>query len=418
LTYVKNQLEITQAITTSSITFSKNPQQYSDQETFTVKVANGYISSQKAASSAIVSIGAQQMGVSITLAQDGSTSDLIGTSTVPLLESTQNGQLAPGDRAVKVTFNEDNKNFDVEPVDSTLTITKEDARMYYSGDSMFSTGSTNVPSVEVTSSVIVKDITAVSGDPSYDANAGDIRNAKVTFYKDGVAICSNVVPVISGSETKEGTASCKWTGLAGSSGSQQYLIQPVVTNYYTDTLAGDGAMIITVYQPITSNFITGGGYLVLGSNSAGSKAGDSGSKNNFGFNVKYNKAGTNLQGTINTIIRRTESNGIHLYQVKGNSLTNLIVTANPLKPSVSSPAKATFIGKANLADVTNPSSPVSLGGNAKLQVTMTDSGEPGSSDKIGITVWDGSSALWFSSNTIANGLATEQTLGGGNLVVH
>jgi hypothetical protein len=28
-----------------------------------------------------------------------------------------------------------------------------------------------------------------------------------------------------------------------------------------------------------------------------------GTKNNFGFNVKYNKSNTNLQGNINTIVR-------------------------------------------------------------------------------------------------------------------
>jgi hypothetical protein len=61
--------------------------------------------------------------------------------------------------------------------------------------------------------------------------------------------------------------------------------------------------------------------------------------------------------------------------------------------------------------------PVSVDGNATLQVTMTDMGEPGLSDKIAITVWNKDGGLWVSSNW--NGTTTvEQKLGGGNLKVH
>ena len=53
-----------------------------------------------------------------------------------------------------------------------------------------------------------------------------------------------------------------------------------------------------------------------------------------------------------------------------------------------------------------------------MQLTMTDKGEPGTYDSIGITVTDGAtSKLWFSSNWSVN-KTVEQTLGGGNLVVH
>jgi hypothetical protein len=55
-------------------------------------------------------------------------------------------------------------------------------------------------------------------------------------------------------------------------------------------------------------------------------------------------------------------------------------------------------------------------GNATLQVTMTDKGEPGTGDTIGITVWNKSGGLWLASNW--DGTKTlEQVLGGGNLVV-
>ena len=48
---------------------------------------------------------------------------------------------------------------------------------------------------------------------------------------------------------------------------------------------------------------------------------------------------------------------------------------------------------------------------------MTDMGEPGSEDKIAITVWNKTGGLWFASNW--DGTRTvEQTLAGGNLKVH
>src|SRR5439155_24157730 len=75
-----------------------------------------------------------------------------------------------------------------------------------------------------------------------------------------------------------------------------------------------------------------------------------------------------------------------------------------------------FACKGNLSDITNPLSPVSLGGGFQLNVSISDNGEPGSTDSIGWTLWNGSTLLysskWDGTKTV------EQGLGGGNLVVH
>jgi hypothetical protein len=77
---------------------------------------------------------------------------------------------------------------------------------------------------------------------------------------------------------------------------------------------------------------------------------------------------------------------------------------------------ATFVSKANLQDISDPYNPISLGGNLSLVVTLTDPGEPGSSDTIGLTLWKGTELL-FSSHW--NGVQTiEQFLDGGNTVIH
>ena len=58
-----------------------------------------------------------------------------------------------------------------------------------------------------------------------------------------------------------------------------------------------------------------------------------------------------------------------------------------------STGKATPIGKASIQDITSPNNPISADGNAALQVVMTDNGEPGSADSMGMTVWNKAGGL-------------------------
>jgi hypothetical protein len=205
----------------------------------------------------------------------------------------------------------------------------------------------------------------------------------------------------------------------------------MVGGYYTRNVQDDDT-VITVAQPITSNFITGGGFLV-NTNTYGQRPGTVGAKTNLGFNVKYNKSGSNLQGNMNIIDR---SSG-RVYQIKATSMTSLGIQycqadsngiianscgAAPVAPcttnaTVACPILANFNAKANIQDITNPVSPISIDGNATLQVSMTDRGEPGASDSIGITLYDKNNALWLSSNWNVT-KTVEQQLGGGNLVAH
>jgi len=77
---------------------------------------------------------------------------------------------------------------------------------------------------------------------------------------------------------------------------------------------------------------------------------------------------------------------------------------------------AIFDGKANMQDITNPLLPISLGGNLTLHVTMTDRGEPGSSDQIGVTVYNSSGGILYSSDW--DGVKTSELyLKGGNILV-
>jgi hypothetical protein len=90
-------------------------------------------------------------------------------------------------------------------------------------------------------------------------------------------------------------------------------------------------------------------------------------------------------------------------------MTSLATNPNPAGGT------ATFNGKANIQDITDPAHPISIDGNATLQVDMTDTGNV-NTDTIGITVLNKAGGLWFSSNW--NGTRTiQQVLVGGNLSV-
>jgi hypothetical protein len=242
-----------------------------------------------------------------------------------------------------------------------------------------------------------------------DGSRGDIRNAKVTFTNMAGSPypgCSNLpVGLVTTGDTTVGAATCNTAIPFGTSGSTQYDIRILVNGHYVDNNTAENS-VVTVSQA-TSGMITGGGYLV-NTNSGGQYAADAGQKTNFGFNVKYNKSNTNLQSNINTIIRR----GGRVYQIKGNSMTSLTNQLN----SSGTGGTSTFNGKASIQDITNPLATVAIDGNVSLQVKMTDNGEPGSSDKIGITVWNKNGGLWFSSNWVSPN-TVQQLLEGGNLVV-
>lgn len=286
-------------------------------------------------------------------------------------------------------------------IDITVNVTREDARATYTGSLFTSTSSVNSGIATVTLSATIQDITAVTRDIAHDPYTGDIRNAEVKFIdrETNNVLCIAPVGLATLFDNKTGTATCDWVVDIGQADSQDFTIGIVVNDYYTRDASADNT-IVTISKPL-NEFITGGGYLIM-SNSSGLYPADASTKANFGFNVKYNKKGTNLKGRVNIIIR----NGDRVSQIKSNAIDQL---------SVDSP-NATFNSKANIQDITDPLIPISIDGNAALQMTLTDNGEPGSSDSIAITLWNKNGGLWYSSNW--DGTKTiEQNLDGGNLVV-
>ncbi|WP_165871451.1 MBG domain-containing protein [Flaviaesturariibacter flavus] len=395
--------------------------QYSDTVTFRARIIGGapkFANTAGAADSVIFKVGTQVMGT-VVFSIDGA--DLVAALPTSLLETVA-GQMAPGTKTITAVFKTPNGNYGLTTANNTLsdpyfTIDKEDARIEYTGDQLMSTGTTTTAIVKLRAQVL--DITAVPADPAYDKAAGDIRNAKVMFVNgESRTPLSGWLPVVLiAGDSRIGTVAFNDTVVLSSAETDREISIGIVVDYgyYRRDCTADNT-VVTVYKPV-GDFITGGGHVVP-DKSVGTMKSDIGTKTNFGFNVKYTKKGTSLQGNMNIVFRRTENDGVlHTYQIKANSLQSLAVNAS--NPALQT---AQFSSKANLTDVTNPLAPVARGGNKTLYVYMTDRGDPGSQDSISIVLVEGTANpavlanLIYSSEWLLN-KSGQKGLRGGNLVV-
>jgi hypothetical protein len=198
----------------------------------------------------------------------------------------------------------------------------------------------------------------------------------------------------------------------GNTNSGTYEVDINVNGNYIGSLTDQ---LVTVSKPL-GDFISGGGHITATSAmpSAGKYKADLGSVTNFGFNVKFNKSGTNLQGGMNIIVRSSGK----VYHYKVNSMSYLGVTLNDANAMCANGTKgssAIFQAKANLQDITNPSQPWSMGGNLSVEVRLKDKCEPGkNNDMISITIKNGTELLYSSYSS--GGQTLDRTIDGGNLV--
>jgi hypothetical protein len=179
--------------------------------------------------------------------------------------------------------------------------------------------------------------------------------------------------------------------------------------------------VVTVSAP-ANDFVTGGGYIIPitstfnrpvinGVNNA------DGYKNNFGFNIKWNKTLKNLTGNWNTIIRRKEGNVVHSYQVKAKPNTLVVTQYAPGKYR----ADMVFTS-VNFQDLTCGCWSDG-GGKSSVNVTVIDNGEPGSMvDQVYILIKDKNGNTFYSSSATANLKTTFEStiplLNKGNIQVH
>ena len=282
-------------------------------------------------------------------------------------------------------------------------ILQEDALVTYTGALFASTSGNNNQAV-ISLAATVQDIA--------DGFTGNISNAKVQFYnaETNTPIGGPLdVQLVNANDPTVGTVQYDWTvTLSGNTDWDSYEVGIQVIHYYTRDYEADDALI-TVSKPL-NDFFTGGGYIYM-EEPEGPYAGDVGTKCHFSVNAKWTPNGNNPKGKFHFLVRRLESDGIvHTYRFKSNSITSIGI--NPLTD------EGDIAGKCSIQDVTDPTNPISLGGNKPFLVEVQDNGEPGTLDNIAITVYNNNGgSLLFSSYW--NGVQTVyDLLDAGNLQVH
>ncbi|NNF68828.1 MAG: tandem-95 repeat protein [Acidimicrobiia bacterium] len=395
---------------TLSVTPTTQTVQYSDAATVNISADDVDDSSLTVSTSFTYNGGAAQSGLPTGLAPVAGNC-AVPTGVPPCTWSIDGEMLtAPGEYVITVVVDDGTVATSAQ---STVMVTTEDARSFYVGPLFVSTSSVDDNDAVIELRATIQDITAASDDPATDAWPGDIRNATVTFTDEsGTVLCAAPVDLVIAGDTSVGTAACDWVADIGNNDAYEFEVRVVVDGWYVDTT--DTEVVIVVARPLSRNFITGGGYLVP-TESAGVYAAADDTHLNYGFNVKFNKRGKNLQGRVTIIIRGEDG---HKYKIKSNAMLSLGVDLDPDGDgnTENEPFYAEFESKANLTDVTDELNPQSLGGNLRLHMEMHDNGEPGDTDTIGFTLWAKNGTLLFSSYW--SGVQTlEQVIAGGNLQV-
>ncbi|MFE3849446.1 LamG-like jellyroll fold domain-containing protein [Flavobacterium sp. LB3P45] len=424
-------VNVNKVTTTTTVTVTPISQQYSDKVSFVATVTPYNCTGAGAIGGKVIfKIGNLVMGEANVNASGVAT-----LSDVPLLEdmlydadlnnplNPTEGPLKPGSKTVTTYYTGTDADYMVSNPTTTLTVTCEDADITYNGHTYFTVNPNNL-----TGTLLLSDYVLDRDDTPTGAR-GDIRNATATFWNgaiNGSVIGTANIPVglVNPLNKQEGFVSTSLTSTLtsaeASGGGRIYDVYSGLNNYYCGT---DGPTPVTLALP-GQDFVTGGGYIVFGNNSAGTYAGTSGKRMNFGFVMKWNPSGKNLQGKVNIIYRRMVNGVQRIYQIKGTSIGSLVVenvdnSGVTATGSAITFRRATISTKANLNDITDPLSPISLGGNLSLVMTAWESTtvNTGALDRVGVQLsGTGSAGLLFSSNW-SGGKTIWQTLNGGKIQV-
>ena len=327
---------------------------------------------------------------------------------------------APGiNYSIKTIFAGDDY-FNGDTDQDAMHVKQENALLAYIGSQYFTTPSATSYNADVIFTTSVTDTT--------DGNLqkGDIRNALINFRQGSGFSTSTIIPGASNvpvglvypgtTNLQEGLASFTYNytlqGNEQNSSGKTWEIWTEVNNYYKGQ--SDQVTLVTLALPGTEN-ISGGGNLVI-TNSAGMYAATAQSKMNFGFTMRWNKSGKNLQGQINIVFRRWELfQGVmqwRTYQIKSNAVNSMNVQQD------AGYSKGTINTKATLNDITDPLNVISYGGNHALMMRAWDHNTTtgGSMDQIAVSLINSSNNLLFASSWSSNALQI-QTITGGNINV-
>lgn len=261
-------------------------------------------------------------------------------------------------------------NFSVTPVNGSWSITAAGIEVVVNGGSkqVDAPGSGSASNVQFT-------VDLIAGTPN-------VSTATLVVTLSNVAGGPDItVPCVGGTPSTD-KKTVTWTCTLSSLPLGVYEIKAVAGGNYT----GTGYDMYAIYDP-SLGFATGGGTFFIGTDRV-----------NFGFVMKYNKSGANLQGQFVAV--RHHADGT-ISKIKSNSLTGLAIT-QPGDCGV-----ASFGGKSSYT-IWDPVAKVyTTTGGVAFSVVASDCNQPG----------NGFDTIKISGGAADFQMAIAATLSGGNIVV-
>jgi hypothetical protein len=278
-------------------------------------------------------------------------------------------------------------NYAIVYAGSTLTVTQEDARVTITSPLLVSYAAAKPTSI--TLSATVKDISATA-DAAGDVDAGDIRNASLTFIDRATnsVLCTAPIGLVNAADARIGVATCTFTRNFPT-GTSSLVVGASVGSYYTRDNASDD-VTMTIAAP-TADSITGGG-----STSGGA----------FNIDLQYDKSG-NIKGSFTF---KFQQNG-RSYEIAATNVDSLAIARS------ANGGTASIAGTATLRDVTKASDPIVIDDAARLIAIATDDGEPSTRDTLSVTLLKSGGGFWLATGWDGS-RATGQSVTGGNINVH
>ena len=333
----------------------------------------------------------------------------------------------PGNYTVTAIFTPSNTDYLGSTGTTDLNVRQRNADPYdvtsgfYTGTLLAWTTGENSSTGTITLASVIKD----NNTPD-----GDMRNAVVTFWmEDSNGNLKEIsggkdlpVGLVDMTDSKIGIASADVQFDIGNSQQERYPIYVEVKGAYTNGFdpqnPGSFDAYVTVAKPVPGGSIAGSG-LMTNEDSKGQLEGATGHKTSFAFDVTYNKKKTNPQGKMviwfESYYRSdgTLDDRIHYYKISSNAINLLVMGGDDFEGGKLESGHAIFDAKANLAEKINGLY-TGIEGNSPLHVTMTDP-DPNSDDDdetIGITYFNSSGGIWFTSNysLVENAITEEQLL--------
>ncbi len=248
---------------------------------------------------------------------------------------------APGPHSTTANFVSNNPYYNNSSGSNTLNVTPENAEVAFPSSNPFAV-KVNSPGGTAGPITFCADIREVP-----DGSAGDISNATAAF---------SFAPVAGGTGPTVSVVTYSGGGVGGTRRAcvtltnvrvNVYDITVTVGGYYT----GTGSSVLAVFDP-SLGFVTGGGRV--------SNPG-TGCSANFGISVKYQK-NSKPQGSVLYMEHCPTGDS----KLKSNALDSMSIVNGT----------AIILGRATFRDV----------GNYSFRMTVTDNGEPGSSDLFGLRI--------------------------------